>query len=63
MFRRNNSNQLFMASGRLKKVIMFPLFMGALLILFNIGMYFVDVNCAKIASIFEIGRASCRERV
>lgn len=54
MFRRNNSNQLFMASGRLKKVIMFPLFMGALLILFNIGMYFVDVNCAKIASIFVL---------
>ncbi len=54
MFRRNNSNQLFMASGRLKKVIMFSLFMGALLILFNIGMYFVDVNCAKIASIFVL---------
>lgn len=54
MFNKNEGNRTFKPVGRLKAFLLWPLYIGILLILLNIVLYFVDTAAGMVLSAFMV---------
>ncbi len=54
MFKSNNNNHSFKASGHLKAFLMWPLYLGIILVAVTVCMYFINMFCANIMAAFMV---------
>lgn len=54
MFKNGNKNQLFKPSGPLKSFLSWPIYVGVLLVVLNIFLYFIDMSAGTVMSLFMV---------
>lgn len=54
MVRKNNSSRSFRASGRMKSYLMWPLYLGIVLVAVNGCMYWINIWCGNIMAAFML---------
>ncbi len=51
---KNNNTQAFRAKGHLKSFLMWPLYIGIVLLVVTAAMYYIDISCGNIMAAFMV---------